>query len=193
MIEKLHIFEYESNKLNDKVGDSVKILVETNPEISFNLNGYISKQMPSYKDSVSCLLNYSGPSKPDRSCLLSNFDLSRTVLQYQGDCSQNSILEFVNNMTHGYFSFDETDFIYKMESIIKNSTNKLYKVIGNTKTCDRIKLKDLLLKDDHFLLDYILPQKPLVIENYMEDLSSEILLKILSKYSKERYIKALKY
>lgn len=112
---------------------------------------------PNYDPSKSCLIHLL-PLEHDRSCLIKPpHPPTRGKSFFQGVFDEDNIYKFIT-----------TAIGISLEAQ-KLSTSK-YKLISPHHQCDRIKLSELTMED--MVSKYWLPQKPLIIENFLNPLNS---------------------
>jgi hypothetical protein len=179
-----HIFEFCSSENHAGIGKLIQSIVSNNNDIEFNLKTTCHKNINVFTNFPNCYLNYSGAPLMDRTCLLTPPDRTRRIFSYKGDCSEDSLLEFVNNMTQGFYSLRENSSIARLGNIIEQSIKKSFQIHDRDQKCDRVKLSELNQKT--FLNEYILKQKPLVIEDFTSLIHTNKLYNLLSQYLSEK-------
>lgn len=160
---KTHHFSYCASGPQYKIGISLQKLV-ADEGVEFSISACDEAIEESYLQP--CSLSYSGVEKVDRTCLLSPLTNQRKTAIYHGNCSRDDLLVFINRMTHGFYSFNESDKEIRLKKVIRQSIANPFLVSRPNEKCAKVNLKNLTR--ERFLHDFLLPQRPVIIKDFLE-------------------------
>ena len=167
-----HIFElFSDNHLYHQVFlhlKEVSFLQER--DICFILQDHLTSQLNTH-------LIYWSPIPLDRSCLIHPpMPPERTQSVYHGDMNLEAIAHFINENALKFRNIDGS--LSPLGESIEASLQQMHRV-SNGDTCDSVDLSDL--KSSIFEQNYLVPQRPLIIRNFM-NVANMSLINLLSHY-----------